>query len=87
MRWGKRQLYVAAYGFLIRERAVPPLRPGNRKSLTFPIIRDPVAPPIRQEHCAESSIATIREMLVAALGDGAGQSFSAGGSLARGKFE
>ena len=38
-------LCIAAYGFLIRERAAfPPQEPGSAKALSFPVVHDPEAP-------------------------------------------
>jgi hypothetical protein len=46
-------LCIAAYGFLISEReTIPPRRlapPRSSRNLSFPLITDPVAPPIRTE--------------------------------------
>ncbi len=61
-------LCVAAYGFLIRERAAfPPLPPGEAKRLAYPNVPNPEAPPIRPERHVENSIATIRRKLIVAL--------------------
>jgi hypothetical protein len=61
-------LCIAAYGFLIRERAaIPPQAPGGAKRLAYPPIPDPEAPPIRPERHIENSITTIRRQLTVAL--------------------
>ena len=61
-------LCIAAYGFLIRERAaIPPSTPGGAKHLAYPSVPDPKAPPIRPERHIENSIATIRRQLTVAL--------------------
>ena len=63
-------LCIAAYGFLIRERApFPPQDPGSAKALAFPVVHDPEAPPIRPERHVEieNSIATMRKRLTVAL--------------------
>ena len=61
-------LCIAAYGFLIRERAALPPQPlGVAKRLRYPLVHDPEAPPIRPECHVENSIATIRRQLTVAL--------------------
>jgi hypothetical protein len=61
-------LCIAAYGFLIRERAaIPPSGPGGAKCLAYPRVPHPEAPPIRPERHIENSIATIRRQLTVAL--------------------
>ncbi len=61
-------LCIAAYGFLIRQRAaIPPQAPGGAKCLAFPPVPDPEAPPIRPERHIGNSIATIRRRLTVAL--------------------
>ena len=60
-------LCIAAYGFLIRERAAFPQEPGSAKALSFPVVHDTEAPPIRPERNVENSIATMRKRLTVAL--------------------
>ena len=61
-------LCIAAYGFLIRERAAfPPSGPRRLQALSFPVVHDPEAPPIRPERHVENSIATLRKRLTVAL--------------------
>ena len=64
-------LCIAAYGFLISERArIPPQQtvpPGCSRDLPFPPVTDPAAPPLRPERHVPNSIATMRLRLVAAL--------------------
>jgi len=46
---------------------IPPNRPGAAKALSFPVVQDPEAPPIRPERHVENSIATMRKRLTVAL--------------------
>jgi SRSO17 transposase len=60
-------LCIAAYGFLIAERAIfPPQDPAIRedpKRLSFPHVTDPKAPPLRPERHIPNSIATLRRRI------------------------
>jgi SRSO17 transposase len=62
---------IAAYAFLIAERArIPPqpaTMPLNSRRLPFPKIIRPEAPPIRPERHVPNSIATMRRHLIVAL--------------------
>lgn len=64
-------LCIAAYGFLLRERAaIPPqllLKPGASRRLTFPKATDQGAPPPRPERHVPTSIATMRITIARAL--------------------
>jgi hypothetical protein len=70
-------LCIAAYGFLISERGtIPPsgpraaadlVPPRGSRSLNFPPVTDPEAPPIRPERHIPNSIATLRRRLTVAL--------------------
>ena len=65
-------LYIAAYAFLIAERArIPPSAAGeppiNSRRLAFPKIVNPEALPVRPERHVVNSIATIRQHLIIAL--------------------
>src|SRR3954469_23180895 len=63
-------LCIAAYGFLVAERARIPPRDGPHRSsrrLAFPEVIDPEAPPIRPERHVLNSIATVRRRLTVAL--------------------
>ena len=66
-------LCIAAYGFLVAERAAfPPQAPGTREDprrLTFPRIIDSADPPLRPERHLPNSIATLRRRLIVALVD------------------
>jgi hypothetical protein len=63
-------LCVAAYGFLIAERATfPPHDPttgDDPRRLSFPPVADPEAPPLRRERVVPNSIATLRKRLIVA---------------------
>ena len=48
-------------------RPFPPQNPGGEKALSFPVVHDPEAPPIRPERHVENSIATLRKRLTIAL--------------------
>jgi hypothetical protein len=64
-------LCIAAYAFLIAERArLPPQLPAvpaNSRHLAFPKIVNPEAPPVRPERHVANSIATVRRDLSVAL--------------------
>ncbi len=63
-------LCIAAYGFLVSERArFPPRNQSspNGKRLPNPPVIDPAAPPIRPERHVPDSIATLRLRLTRAL--------------------
>jgi hypothetical protein len=65
-------LCIAAYAFLIAERArLPPQPPAmppiNARHLAFPQIANPEAPPVHPERHVANSIATIRRHLIVAL--------------------
>ncbi len=64
-------LCIAAYGFLIAERArIPPqdlVPPLTSRRLRYPKIIDPGAPPLRPERHFPNSIATMRLRLINAL--------------------
>ena len=64
-------LCIAAYGFLIAERAIfPPQDPENTadpRRLAFPPVTDPKAPPLRPERHIPNSITTLRRRLIVAL--------------------
>jgi SRSO17 transposase len=59
-------LCIAAYGFLILERAAFQAA-GATKNLPFPAVLDPHAPPLRPERHVVNSIATMRRRLTIAL--------------------
>ena len=62
---------IAAYGFLVAERAAIPPSAGGAGRLVqapcFPIVIDPAAPPLRTERHVPTSIATIRRRIAHAL--------------------
>lgn len=62
-------LWIAAYAFLVAERARIP--PRNQRSssrrLRFPVVRPGGRPPIRPERHVENSIATMRRHLIVGL--------------------
>ncbi len=64
-------LCIAAYGFLLAERAaippLPPAPPGWSKRLPFPPVSDPAAAPVRTERHVPHSIATLRRRIARAL--------------------
>ena len=61
-------LCIAAYGFLIRERAAfPPSGPRRREGPVLPRRPRPRGAPIRPERHVENSIATMRKRLTIAL--------------------
>jgi hypothetical protein len=65
-------LYIAAYAFLIAERArippqLPAMPPINSRRLAFPKIANPEALPVRPERHVVNSIATMRRHLIIAL--------------------
>ena len=64
-------LCIAAYGFLVAERAIfPPQDAATKedpKRLSFPPVADPQAPPLRPERHIPNSIATLRRRLTVAL--------------------
>lgn len=64
-------LYIAAYGFQISEReTIPPQSlppPRSSRSLPFPTVTDPEAPPLRPERHIANSIATMQRRLTVAL--------------------
>ena len=64
-------LCIAAYGFLIAERAIfPPQDPQIKEDprrLSFPPVTDPTAPPLRPVRHIPNSIATLRQRLIVAL--------------------
>jgi SRSO17 transposase len=64
-------LCIAAYGFLIAERAAfPPQDQATRenpKRLSFPAVIDPADPPLRPERHLSNSISTLRRRLIIAL--------------------
>ena len=62
-------LCIAAYGFLDpRESGPSPSAPRRgSEALSFPVVHDPEAPPIRPERHVENSIATLRKRLTVAL--------------------
>ena len=64
-------LCIAAYGFLIAERATFPPQDAATKQdprrLSFPPVTDPAAPPLRTERHVPNSIATLRRRIIVAL--------------------
>ena len=64
-------LCIAAYGFLIAERALfPPQDPdtlADPQRLPFSPVTDPEVPPLRPERHIPNSIATLRRRLIVAL--------------------
>jgi hypothetical protein len=62
---------IAAYGFLIAERAIfPPPDPetiADPRRLPFTPVTDPAAPPLRPERHVANSIATMRRRAILAL--------------------
>jgi SRSO17 transposase len=65
-------LCIAAYGFLVAERAAfpPPRAPaaaGWSRRLPFPAVSNPAAPPLRPERHVPHSIATLRRRIAHAL--------------------
>jgi hypothetical protein len=64
-------LCIAAYGFLIAERATIPPRdlvpPRHSRCLAYPTVIDPEDPPSRPERHIPNSIATMRVHLIRAL--------------------
>jgi SRSO17 transposase len=64
-------LCIAAYGFLVSEReTIPPqdlVPPRCSRSLRFPTVTAPGAPPLRPERHIPNSVATMRRRLIVAL--------------------
>jgi hypothetical protein len=66
------RLRIAAYGFLIAERAIFPLKipeMDDPRRLPFPAATDPKAPPLRAERHIPNAITTLRRRLVVGLID------------------
>ena len=64
-------LCIAAYGFLVAERCLSPLRSASPRTgsrpLCHPRISSPAAPPTRPERHVANSIATLRQHLIVGL--------------------
>ena len=64
-------LAIAAYGFLLSERAtIPPQDHAAKhrsKRLLYPKVTDPAVPPIRPERHVSNSIATVQIIIASAL--------------------